>query len=232
MFALDKSYIDKSLPVPVGTQLRGLIAYMISQHDMVNGTRLPSVREMAEALGVAPKTVSQVYQQLREAGLIGIRRGAGAFVARDPDRALRRIAGTGLLRRRIDELFDEAAAAGIGPEHLLSMVNAQIQVRRRIGLNLVFVGNFAAPARDYAQELQAFCGSEDRIEVTTIDDLAASADERQKCANADVVLTFVHRAAEVQGSCRVPKCSASASFLPRRPASRSRRSIRATVSPP
>ena len=48
------------------------------------GTQLPSVRELAEAGGIAPMTVSGVYKDLRDSGLIVTQPGAGTFVAIPP----------------------------------------------------------------------------------------------------------------------------------------------------
>src|SRR5918997_3081141 len=86
MFLIHRTSIDKNLPVPVGQQLYGLLAYAISHGDMPYGERLPSVRDLANEIGLAPMTVNKVYRDLREAGLIEIRPGLGAFVARDSRR--------------------------------------------------------------------------------------------------------------------------------------------------
>ena len=73
--------VDRDLPVPLGVQLRGLIEYGIACGELSIGERLPSVRELADAIGVAPMTVSQVYRDLKKAGLIEARSGSGTFVA-------------------------------------------------------------------------------------------------------------------------------------------------------
>ena len=62
--------LDRSLPVPLGLQLRGLVEYGIACGEFRPGDRLPSVRDLAEEVGVAPMTVSQVYRDLKAAGLI------------------------------------------------------------------------------------------------------------------------------------------------------------------
>jgi DNA-binding transcriptional regulator YhcF (GntR family) len=72
--------LDRSLPVPLGTQLRGLIEFGIALGELPAGQRLPSVRELAEHVGIAPMTVSNVYRELRLSGLIETRQGAGTFV--------------------------------------------------------------------------------------------------------------------------------------------------------
>ena len=54
-------FVDRELPVPLRTQLQGLIEYGIACGELAPGEILPSVRELAEKVGVAPMTVSQVY---------------------------------------------------------------------------------------------------------------------------------------------------------------------------
>ena len=73
--------IDPDLPVPLGVQLRGVIEYGIVGGQLQPGERLPPVRSMARRLGIAPMTVSQVYKELKAAGLIETRQGHGTFVA-------------------------------------------------------------------------------------------------------------------------------------------------------
>src|SRR5579883_2195689 len=100
--------LDRSLPVPLGVQLRGLVEYGIACGQLAPGERLPSVRELAAQLGIAPMTVASVYRELAAAQLIVARAGAGTFVmthATAPAHMrLRRI------ETLLDELVNEAAA--------------------------------------------------------------------------------------------------------------------------
>src|SRR5215217_7475489 len=96
------SALDRSLPVPLGVQLRGLIEYGIACGELVAGMQLPPVRELAEAGGIAPMTVSGVYRDMRAAGLIVTRPGAGTFVAK-PSRDANHRAGS---MKRIEERMD------------------------------------------------------------------------------------------------------------------------------
>lgn len=200
MFLIDRTSIDKSLPVPVGQQLYGLLSYAISHGGMPYSERLPSVRDLANEIGLAPMTVNKVYQDLRDAGLIEIRPGLGAYVARDPRQLVGHSPEIAELRHGIEELVAQAIELSIPPDELLSMINSQMQVRRlRVGLRVVFVGIFEGPARDYVDEIRPFLAGDDRVEVVTIDALRSDADLRRRCVGADAVLTFVHRQAEVEG---------------------------------
>jgi len=59
-----KVRIDRSLPVSIHDQVKGQIQYAIITGKLKPGELLPSVRGLAERLGVAPATVSQVYREL------------------------------------------------------------------------------------------------------------------------------------------------------------------------
>jgi len=59
-------------------QLRGLI----STGRLAADERLPSVRQLASDLGIAPGTVAKAYKQLEEEGLVVSRTGAGTRVSR------------------------------------------------------------------------------------------------------------------------------------------------------
>ncbi|MGR2752576.1 aminotransferase class I/II-fold pyridoxal phosphate-dependent enzyme [Agromyces arachidis] len=58
------------------------LARLVNGGELEAGVRLPTVRELASALGVSPATVSQAWQALARAGLIESRGRAGSFVRR------------------------------------------------------------------------------------------------------------------------------------------------------
>lgn len=60
--------------------IAGVIARLVNTGELAGGDRLPTVRELAGALGVSPATVSQAWQALARAGLIESRGRAGSFV--------------------------------------------------------------------------------------------------------------------------------------------------------
>lgn len=199
VFPITASSMDKSLHVPVGTQLYGLLSYYLSHSDVPYGTRLPSVRQLAVELGIAPMTVSQVYQQLRDAGLIEMRRGLGAFSARDPRLNLSDKMAMAALRDEVDKVLDTSERLGISTAQLASMITAQAQLRKpRRGLTIVFVGIFDGPTRDYVTEIRPWIGPDDQIVGTTMEQLKHSVEARALAEQADVVLTFIHREAEVR----------------------------------
>lgn len=198
MFPIDANSIDKSLPVPVGTQLYGLLSYALSFGGIPNGTKLQSVRQLAADLGVAPMTVAQVYQRLRDAGLVEMKHGLGAF-ARADTRQRGDTLPVSALRADIEVLIGKAEKLGVSTLTLTSMINAQSLLRRpKAGLRIVFIAIFEGPGRDYVAQIKPVLAANDHVQLLTLDSLRLSDEARRISTDADIVLTFLHREAEVQ----------------------------------
>ena len=71
-----KSHIEEPNPQGIASAL----SMLIRTGEIPAGTRLPTVRELASALGVSPATVSHAWQGLMQAGLVKARGRAGTFV--------------------------------------------------------------------------------------------------------------------------------------------------------
>lgn len=91
-------------------QFRGLIV----SGRLGVGERLPTVRQTASDLGVAPGTAARAYRLLEQDGLVVSRTGAGTRVSQ----------AAGVLPqtvvRRIRDLVAEARAAGIHPDDVVA----------------------------------------------------------------------------------------------------------------
>lgn len=100
-------------------QLRGLIV----SGQLGAGERLPTVRQTAGDLGVAPGTAARAYKMLEAEGLVVSRTAAGTRVAE----------GAGVLPasviRLIRELVDEADADEANPDDVVDVLRAIWQAR-------------------------------------------------------------------------------------------------------
>ena len=83
------------------------------------GDRLPPAKTLAESLGVNMHTVLHAYQDLRDEGLIDLRRGRGAVVT-DAAGAIAE------LRRDIAQLGRRATALGMSPATVVALVRASL----------------------------------------------------------------------------------------------------------
>jgi DNA-binding transcriptional regulator YhcF (GntR family) len=194
-------FVDRALPVPLRTQLQGLIEYGIACGELTAGETLPSVRELAEKVGVAPMTVSQVYADLKLAGLIDARPGSGTFVS---DSRQARLAGrndTSGLHRQIDKLIDESHTLGIRAAELVSMVSSRVFYRDSIGarLRIVMVGLFPEATASYARFIAARLGRGVTVEPLTISAIERETDAKARANSADLAITFANRHREVAG---------------------------------
>ncbi|HEY3531373.1 MAG TPA: GntR family transcriptional regulator [Nocardioides sp.] len=99
---------------PPYEQIRTQIADRVDAGDLAAGTRLPSVRALADALGVATNTVARAYRELEHAGVVTTRGRNGTVVSGDAgDRAAKEAAV-----RYADAMRD----LGVGQDEALELV--------------------------------------------------------------------------------------------------------------
>lgn len=72
--------IDPSLPVQLADQVARSVRAGLAEGSIKPGDRLPPARELASSLGIGLHTVLRGYQQLRDEGLVELRRGRGAVI--------------------------------------------------------------------------------------------------------------------------------------------------------
>lgn len=113
--------IDPASPVQLADQVARSVRAGIADGSVRPGDRLPPARQAAEALGIGLHTVLRGYQQLRDEGLVELRRGRGAIVT-DAGNAL---------RTRADQLARDFAAAcrhlGLTADQTLDLVRNALQ---------------------------------------------------------------------------------------------------------
>lgn len=73
--------VDPRSAVPPFEQLRVQFLALIDSGKLAAGTRLPTVRRLAEDLGIAPNTVARTYRELESDGMIETRGRHGSFVS-------------------------------------------------------------------------------------------------------------------------------------------------------
>ncbi|MEZ5098163.1 MAG: GntR family transcriptional regulator [Nocardioides sp.] len=73
--------LDPSDPTSPYDQVKQQIAAGVADGRLRPGDRLPTVRQLAEDLGLAPNTVARAYRELEAAGVVDTRGRAGTFVA-------------------------------------------------------------------------------------------------------------------------------------------------------
>lgn len=82
-----KYVIDANSATPPFEQLRTQVRDAVAAGDLAAGAKLPTVRALAEQLGLAANTVARAYRELETDGIIETRGRAGSFVAPQGDAA-------------------------------------------------------------------------------------------------------------------------------------------------
>lgn len=75
--------LDAASGIPPYEQIRSQIAQHVESGELQPGDRLPTVRRLAEDLGVATNTVARAYRELEHAGVIETRGRGGSFITGD-----------------------------------------------------------------------------------------------------------------------------------------------------
>lgn len=191
--------VDRELGVPIRQQLKGLIEYGIAGGELQVGETLPSVRELAARLGVAPMTVSQVYGELKDEGLVETRPGSGTLVADSARTRMSWHPGALSLFRRIDRLLDEGLAIGLSEAGLSSLIQARLFSRGSGGrhVRIAMVGLFAEATQRYADYIARHVGESATVEAMIIDEMRGDAFLKARAMGSDLVVTLFNRQHEV-----------------------------------
>ena len=107
--------LDPASDAPLFAQVAASVRADAAAGRLKPGDRLPSARDVAAALGVNLHTVLRAYQELRDEGLVDMRRGRGAVVT---DAA----APLAHLRDDVIALTERARALGLSPDMLAALV--------------------------------------------------------------------------------------------------------------
>lgn len=107
--------VDMSSGAPLYEQVAASVRADIVAGRVSPGDRLPSARELADALEINLHTVLRAYQQLRDESLIDLRRGRGAVISASA-------APLAELSQDISALVARAAALGLSRTTLAALI--------------------------------------------------------------------------------------------------------------
>lgn len=112
--------LDMNSSTPIYVQLRNQIVMGIGRGELKLGESLPTVRQLAQDIGVNTMTVNKAYQILKTEGYIKIDRRHGAIVSDNIDMD---IVFREKLENQLELLLAEAAINGMDKNDFLSMCN-------------------------------------------------------------------------------------------------------------
>ncbi|HEV8194896.1 MAG TPA: GntR family transcriptional regulator [Ktedonobacterales bacterium] len=111
--------------VPIYLQLVEQIRHALEVGILRPGEPLPTVRQLASELTIAPNTIVKAYGELEALGLIESRAGAGTTVSAGLDGTLHQQAQQ-RLRGRLHQLVLDAVALGLGEQELRDLIAAEL----------------------------------------------------------------------------------------------------------
>lgn len=114
-------HVNPSGEIPIFRQIIRQITDAVAGGKAAPGERLPSHRELASHLVIAPLTVKKAYDELERAGLITTVRGKGTFVSATPP-----VTGAREKRERLrdpaQQLLSQAALSGVPFSELVDLL--------------------------------------------------------------------------------------------------------------
>ncbi len=110
--------VDHASSAPLFEQLAASVRSELARGTIRPGDRLPAARELAASLDVNLHTVLRAYQELRDEGLVELRRGRGAVV--------REGAGSsGALLTDVRTLVTDARRLGVGLGTVITLIQEE-----------------------------------------------------------------------------------------------------------
>jgi DNA-binding transcriptional regulator YhcF (GntR family) len=113
--------VDHESKTTLYEQLRTQIIEQVASGELIVGTKLPPVRQLATQLGVAPYTAARVYRLLEHDGFLETRGRNGTVVAAREDTA------EAALQLAATEYAARARELGIRPDAALQYVTAALK---------------------------------------------------------------------------------------------------------
>jgi len=123
-------HLNERDPRPIYSQLVAQVKELIQKGALRPGEELPSIRDLASALGINLHTAHRAYQVLRDEGVIVLRLGRRPRVAalREQPAGHREVQQR--LAGRLNELITEAFHLGLSERGFKSLVDEQLRSGR------------------------------------------------------------------------------------------------------
>ena len=112
--------IDFSSDEAIYQQLCDQIILGIATSRLVDGEVLPSVRQMADEIGINMHTVNKAYTILRQEGFVKVDRRRGAFISVNEKNRERALA---MMEKEMRVLLAEARCRGLSRNDMLLLVD-------------------------------------------------------------------------------------------------------------
>lgn len=125
---LDRSALPEREGEPVYCRIVQLLTGYIQDGTLREGAQLPTVRALAEQLGVAQGTVKRAYDELERQGILTKAAGRGSFVAYRPPQAQSAQEAAALAA---DQLLERLHTLGLSDTQMEALLTERLRLRRQ-----------------------------------------------------------------------------------------------------
>lgn len=115
-------------PDPIYAQVTRQLKDLLFSGSFPEGSRLPSVRELATELAINPNTIQRAYRELETEGFITTVPGKGCYVAATQDLREIKIKSQ---TEKLSEILRELINWGVDPEKLQTVTSKIIETSRK-----------------------------------------------------------------------------------------------------
>jgi GntR family transcriptional regulator len=123
--------LDPNSGVPTYLQIVQQVEHALRLGYLVQGDRLPKVREVVACLAINPNTVLKAYRELEHKGLAAGRPGQGTFI--EDTLGVVPLQDQQALKRRLTRWLTEATEAGLDEEGIAALIASALHDLRRQG---------------------------------------------------------------------------------------------------
>ena len=114
---------------PIYLQIVNQLKEQVSNGILKPGDELPSVRELADSLGINLHTVRSAYLKLRDQGVIDLHLGRRAKIAKIQHSLSAKVVEA-QLEQKIKELITDASLLGLSPDEIRDLVSRQLDRKK------------------------------------------------------------------------------------------------------
>ena len=118
--------IEKNSTVSIYQQLINQVTRKVQNGELPSGKKLPTVRELADQLGIARGTVKHAYEELERKGIITMTRGKGTFIR---EQARQESSAKVRAMAAIERLLDEMESLSFSPQEIQMFFNLKMRER-------------------------------------------------------------------------------------------------------
>jgi GntR family transcriptional regulator len=118
--------INPQSPVPVYRQIVDQVRDIVRAGGLKPGDQLPTLRDLAQRLGINPLTISKAYDILADEGLLVKEHGRGVFITEAASASAQK---SGELEQRLElqNLLRRMLASGIPPSRLYRLFAEEME---------------------------------------------------------------------------------------------------------